>query len=168
MSIKKYLVLCAVGLASCGGNSDQKSKTSEMDARDTTLALAEDAPQPDGLYCFIRTEGTRNQDTTTVYFVVEGNQVEGEMNWVPYEKDSRRGKLKGTISGNEITAVWTYMQEGMQDSIPVLFRLSPQQLAQKPLKANAATGRQETDKTVDYSLLYTPMDDWDPSMPPSL
>lgn len=108
-------------------------------------------------YCFIRTDGTDQTDTTTVRFTIGADKLEGEMNWIPKEKDSRKGVLVGTIDGDEITAVWRYMQEGMEDSMEVKFKFAPNQLAQKPLIVNTSTGVQETDKAADYTLIYTPV-----------
>ncbi len=145
--MKRYLVLSAVVLASCTGNGNQKNR-----------AVDAETPEQDKHYCFQRTEGTNDQDTTTVHFTLLANNIEGEMEWVPYEKDSRKGTLTGTVSGDEITAVWSYMQEGVKDSIVVAFKLSAQQLAQKPLRVNTVSGRQETDKDADYTLVYLPYD----------
>lgn len=141
----------AFALISCGGSSDQKKETSKITKEgivDTTMRSTS------GRYCFLRTEGTHEQDTTVVQFTVDGDRVEGVMNWIPDEKDSRRGILTGTISDDEIKAMWSYVQEGMDDSMIVAFKLTPQQLAQKPLKVNTATGRQETDEAADYTVMY--------------
>ena len=77
-----------------------------------------------------------------------------QMNWIPKEKDSRKGTLSGTVAGDEIDALWSFMQEGMVDSINIAFKLSAQQVAQKPLKLNTANGRLETDVSAGYTLLY--------------
>ncbi|NGM66930.1 hypothetical protein [Sphingobacterium sp. SGR-19] len=133
----KYFILCAIALVSCMGSGNRKGDETS--------------------YCFIRTDGTDQQDTTTVRFTIGADKLEGEMNWIPKEKDSRKGVLVGTIAGDEITAIWRYMQEGMEDSIEVAFKFSPNQLAQKPLKVNTNTGVQETDDDADYTLIYTPV-----------
>lgn len=164
MWMKKYLIICAVGLASCTGNSDRNNRHADMVTDDNIGTTELSTPLQNERYCFIRTEGNSNQDTTTVHFILNNDRVDGEMNWIPYEKDSRRGKLNGTISGDEITAVWHYMQEGMQDTMLVMFRLSSQQLAQKPLKINPTNYKQETDEAADYVLLYKRTGDCDPSL----
>lgn len=148
--MKKYILICAMGLASCTGSNDQTSNTATED----TITVEVYTIQQNKPYCFLRTEGSDNQDTTTVHLIVNANKVTGEMHWTPKEKDSRTGILTGTISGDEISAVWSYMQEGMKDTMTVAFKLSAQQLAQKPLKLDPATGREETDEAASYTLLY--------------
>lgn len=151
--MKKYFIICALALASCTSNSN-KNKAAETAKADTENKAVINSPVQDMEYCFMRTEGTSNQDTTAIHLVQKGTKITGEMKWIPKEKDSRKGTLKGTISGNEITAVWNFMQEGSKDSIQLAFKLTAQQLAQKPLKVNSADGRQTTDANADYTLIY--------------
>ena len=65
--------------------------------------------------------------------IINANKVNGDMNWLPKEKDRRKGTLSGTLNGDKIEAVWSFMQEGMKDTLAVEFKLSAQQLAQKPM-----------------------------------
>ncbi|MBL4677024.1 MAG: hypothetical protein JKY70_12585 [Mucilaginibacter sp.] len=152
--MKPYVIICALALASCAGNGDKKSDTSANASADTAGKPQIQAPAQDMDYCFLRTEGTSNQDTTAIHLLLKGGKVTGEMKWLPKEKDSRKGTLNGTITGDEIKAVWSFMQEGVKDSINVAFKLSAQELAQKPLKVNTADGRQVTDEAAGYTLLY--------------
>jgi hypothetical protein len=46
------------------------------------------------------------------------------------------------------------MQEGMKDTLVVEFKLSAQELAQKPMNLNAATGRKQVNTKADYSVIY--------------
>lgn len=106
--------------------------------------------------CFERGEGKNNIDSTYVQLLVKGNKVTGEMNWLPFEKDARKGLLTGTQKGDTIRAVWTFKQEGMTDSIQVAFKLDGNNLTQKPFKADAKTGRQFTDDAAGYTIKYRP------------
>lgn len=47
---------------------------------------------------------------------ISGNEVTGEYNWLPAEKDQRKGKLKGTVIGKTISAKYVFMQEGIEDN----------------------------------------------------
>lgn len=143
-----------LALVSCG-NGEQKKGTSKITEDSIASTTVPASPEKTGHYCYLRTEGTNNQDTTIVQFTVDGDRVEGVMNWMPAEKDSRKGVLTGTISGEEIKATWNYMQEGLRDSIVVAFKLASQQLTQKPFTVNSATGRQDTDEAANYSIIYT-------------
>lgn len=149
--MKKYVIIAATALASCAGNTYNKNNTGTAATTDTTAAVT--TPLPDGQYCFVRTEGTAHQDTATVQLNITGTQVTGQMVWLPKEKDKRKGSLTGTLDGDDINAVWRFMQEGMKDSIKLAFKLLPQKLAQKPLKA-AANGGQQTDEAAGYTVEY--------------
>lgn len=152
--MKNYLIIPALALAACTGNGDKKTDSTKQDTANTSTA---NALQQKKEYCFLLTEGG-NQDTTNIHLIIDAGKLSGEMNWIPKEKDSRKGTLTGTVAGDKIDAVWRFMQEGMKDSINIAFRLSPQQLAQKPLKLNTANGRLETDASADYTLVYKPTD----------
>ncbi|GAB3927781.1 hypothetical protein [Mucilaginibacter myungsuensis] len=106
--------------------------------------------------CFVRTEGTKHQDSTTVNLVVKGEKVTGEMMWLPHEKDARKGLLSGSLSGDSIKVVWTFMQEGMTDTMALHFKMAGDKLWQRPLKLNTKTGRQQTDAVANYSVEYVP------------
>lgn len=149
MSISAFI------LASCSGsNNNGRPKVNDtLNIKDSLKGSMLNAPSQNMEYCFIRTEGAGNVDTTVVHLVMNGEAVSGNMQWLPKEKDARKGNLKGTLSGNDIKAVWTFMQEGTKDTMAVRFKLSAQQLAQKPFKVSNS-GRQETDESAGYTLLY--------------
>ena len=150
----KYLILCVVGLAACVENRHNEYGGSQSTGGRDSIDAATMMPEQNRRYCFVRTEGSENQDTTKVYFVVSNHTVSGQMEWLPKEKDSRIGDLTGVLSGGKMTAVWHYMQEGQRDSMKLDFMLTAEQLTQKPLKTNMNTGRQETDVAADYSVVY--------------
>jgi hypothetical protein len=153
--MKPYTIIsmCALALASCTGNGNKNADTTKAATADTSEAGKLKTPAQNMEYCFIRTDGTSNQDTTAVHLIMKADKVSGEMQWVPKEKDTRKGTLAGTISGSDIKAVWTFMQEGMKDTLAVEFKLSAQQLLQKPFKVTK-DGRQETDGAADYTIIY--------------
>jgi len=154
----KYLTLgCVIGLliASC---SSPKSKTAGADSltNNDTLAKAKDTMVNNSKaavssLCFLNTQG---KDSTSIEMVVHGNKVTGQMNWFPYQKDSRKGTLDGAIKNDTIHAVWSFMQEGMMDTLKLGFQLKNGQLSQKPLKINTKTGREQTDESAGYSIIY--------------
>ena len=68
----------------------------------------------DGTYCFIK---KFNQDVTDVKLVLAGDAITGVMNWVPFQKDSARGTLKGTKNqSGEFDLMYDYMIEGNQQT----------------------------------------------------
>ena len=157
----KSIILCcvaALGLAACSSNTNNQAKTDTVVAGDTLAKakasqLANNTSAVSSL-CFLRTEGKAKQDSTSIELVIKGERVTGQMNWLPYQKDSRKGTLDGVIKGDLIQAKWSFMQEGMLDTINLKFKLDKDQLTQKPLKLNLKTGRDQTDETADYTLAY--------------
>jgi hypothetical protein len=150
MKYLSLLCLAALAISSC---SSPDSKQARTDTAATSL-VAKPAEDTASALCFLLTEGQTGQDTTSIELVIEGDSVTGVMNWMPYEKDARKGKLKGIKSGDEIKATWSFMQEGMTDTIGLHFKLAGDKLTQKPLKFNEKSGRQQTDASAGYRLTY--------------
>ncbi len=149
----------ALGIGACQNSADKTTDESVITSTDTTSSSVASHDLDNGHYCFYRTEGAKNQDTTKVHLVIDKDAIYGEMDWIPAEKDQRKGTLKGSINGEQISAVWTYMQEGMTDSLKVHFKLPPTGvLTQKPMKVNADTQREETDESADYTIKYSATD----------
>ena len=153
-NISLILVIAFI-VASCN-NTGNKNEAALID----TLADSSSIPRTPNAHalCFLRIDGNNNQDTTSIELVIKDNKVTGLMNWMPYQKDSRKGKLQGTIKNDSIQAVWSFMQEGMTDTINVQFKLQNNNLLQKPLKVDPKTGRQQTDEAADYTLAYRTSD----------
>ena len=157
MKINFCLLLLCVFATSCGGSG--KSTTDTVSTKptheDTVQANANNAPIVNMQYCFYHTDGTAAQDTTMVNVTINGDKVTGKMNWIPKEKDARKGKLDGKLTGNAIKALWTYGQEGTKDTMTVEFQLRGNGLAQKPYKYDAKTGAEQTNAAADYNVIYT-------------
>jgi len=157
MAIKIKLCLLAAGMmaASCSGNHNNTADTlSTGGKKDTMLANEADAPMVNMQYCFYHTDGKQAQDTTMVNMLINGGKVTGKMSWLPKEKDARKGTLTGSLNGNAIKAVWTFVQEGSKDTMSVEFQLRGNALAQKPYRYDAKTGRQQTNTGADYNVIY--------------
>jgi len=153
----KYINLfCIVSLliTSCSSkNSKPVNKDSVIAAGPGKITKATNHSAANSL-CFLRTEGKDNQDSTCVELIIKGDKVSGRMSWMPNQKDSRKGILEGTIKGDTINAVWSFMQEGTKDTLNLKFKLNNNELSQKPLKLNVTSGRDQTDESVGYTLDY--------------
>lgn len=157
MKINFCLFLICALAASCtgSGKGDADTVSTKPTHEDTVQANANNAPAVNMQYCFYHTDGTAAQDTTAVSITINGDKVTGKMNWIPKEKDARKGKLAGKLTGNAIKAVWSYGQEGTKDTMSVEFQLRGNALAQKPYKYDSKTGAQQTNSAADYSVIYT-------------
>lgn len=141
------IVSIALMLYACGNN--QKANTLE-----DTLAEANKAGERSTI-CFRRLQGQANQDTTMLKLEINGEQVSGTFQHIPFEKDSRKGTIEGTRKGDIIKANWVYMQEGMNDTLAVEFKLSGDELLQKTYGYEKETGREILTDTSSFSIKFT-------------
>jgi hypothetical protein len=44
-------------------------------------------------------------------------------NWLPAEKDQRKGSLTGTLEGNSIKAKYIFIQEGIENSADISIQI---------------------------------------------
>ena len=109
----------------------------------------------DEAMCFLRLDGTENQDSTYVFIRLNGDSVSGVHHWVPDLKDARRGVITGTKNGDTIDVVWNYTQEGISDTMRTVFLLEDGMLKQQPY-AVTADGRQFLDENAEFEITYKP------------
>ncbi|WP_353128520.1 hypothetical protein [Parapedobacter pyrenivorans] len=109
-------------------------------------------------YCFLRTEGMQQQDTSFIQLMVRNETVSGVYNVIPHEKDARRGTVLGKLTDDVFDLVWTFTQEGMQDTLRVVFKQQDGKLLQKQLTVDTLTGRQVTVDSSRFSETYEPVD----------
>lgn len=148
MNIRTFLsVACLASLIAC-----QPGNRSEEHDQDEAYVDQEQK------HCFLRTEGTHHQDTSYIQLVVRGETVSGVYNVIPHEKDARRGTVLGKLTDEVFDLVWTFMQEGTQDTLRVAFKLQDGKLLRKPLVADTMTGRQVTLDSGSFSEAYDPID----------
>lgn len=157
----KYLNIifaATIFMAACSpGHPKTENKDGDQPA-DSSLVKSNINAATDTSRCFLLTEGNDNKDTTTIELAIKNGKVTGQMIWLPYEKDKRKGTLEGVIKDDSIAAVWSFMQEGMHDSIPLKFLLKGNLLVQKPLKFDEKTGKQQTDEKAGYTVAYKETD----------
>jgi len=54
------------------------------------------------------------KDVEELTLSIEGEKVTGTYNWLPAQKDQRKGSLIGTIKDKMITAQYHFLQEGIE------------------------------------------------------
>lgn len=106
------------------------SQNDTGNARDT-ISRNEDKVPLNKVICFQKLEGTEGQDTTFLKLIIEEEQVSGEYTHYPHEKDRRVGTITATKKDELIKGLWIYMQEGINDTLQVEFKLSGDKLVQK-------------------------------------
>lgn len=117
-----FFVIASVSLliGACQSSGTTESQSAASAQADTT-AKSE-------TLCFLMAEG---KDTSTVKLEINGTEVSGEMNWIPWEKDGARGTLKGTKEGDIIKATWSYMIEGSNQAEAIEMKLEGDKLMRK-------------------------------------
>lgn len=115
--MKKYFIL-AIGIAVIIMSfilikqSKPSTNVLETNSETTIIEPVVTIPQNQEL-CFVK---NFNKDVTTVTLTVSGDKVVGRMDWVPFEKDSARGTLSGTLANGEMNLLYDYMIEGARQT----------------------------------------------------
>ena len=152
--MKGYLLVVIAFLCSCGSND-----TADTSVTGKALEVAaEVSTNVADTLCFLRTEGVKDQDTAAIRLIIQNDEVTGTMNHIPFEKDARIGTIKGKKNGDIINGVWTYIQEGMEDSIAFSFRLKGDRLEQKATTFDPASGREVLPDTSGYRFDFSSVD----------
>lgn len=144
-----FTIFVATAILFSNCTNYQQSNTQSAD----TVSTNDDTETGNSI-CYLKTSGSENQDTTYLHITLEKNRVHGTYDDIPFEKDARRGTLEGSRTDDILDLTWTFMQEGMQDTLRVVFRLAQQDLLQKPLSVDENTGRQITRDSSDFSVIY--------------
>ena len=96
---------------------------------DTLLEGIKQIAVEDGEYCFKK---MLNKDVTDVQLRILGNVVTGKMNWLPYEKDSAKGTLKGQFNkAGELELLYDYMIEGNKQTETKIMKIENKKLMLK-------------------------------------
>jgi len=150
---KLILSLGALSMVVACSSPSAKQSADTVAKTDTSIQSSK-TTKDDSSIALMHFIHTDRKDTTSVQLSIKGDKLTGTMNWMPYEKDARKGKLEGKMHGDTARVTWSFMQEGMNDTLNLNFLLQKNQLSQKPLKLNKQTGRQQTDESAGYGLKY--------------
>jgi len=152
------ILVATVGmfLYACNGTPQTKKHANWADSTfltDTTTAI--DSSNMPIENCFIHLDGSSvRKDSSFVNLSILGNKVAGKYCWIPFEKDSRTGSIAGIKKGDTIDVVWSFMQEGMKDTLRTVFLLQGNNLKQKPYMVNKKNGRQITNEQAAFTINY--------------
>ncbi|WP_080053988.1 hypothetical protein [Spirosoma aerolatum] len=145
------ITLIALG-ASLTACQQQAKHTESASAEDSSTAKS--ATQPDTL-CFQQIEG---KDSTLLQVVRNGSAITGRLDVLPFEKDRASGTLKGTESGNQITADWQRSGEGMTQIYEVVFTLTGNSITWREGERIEKHGKwilKDPAQGYDYTLMKT-------------
>ncbi len=151
MKVLQALALLIFCVTACTNSQNNSAGTVSDTIKTNSKPLIE-------TLCFLKTEGLQQQDTAYVQLVINGNKITGVYANIPYEKDSRIGTLSGTKENDLIKGIWVYMQEGVQDTLDVEFKLNGDILTQKNYSVDPKTGSQFLSDTSAFAMKYTNID----------
>lgn len=142
-----WLALSAALLVSaCRGNSSgENQQQAGYHPLDTTL-------------CYLRVQGTEAEDSTYLHLDIHQDTVSGLMNWIPAEKDARKGFLYGMHRQDTLELFWVFLQEGREDTLRTRFLLKNKRLYQQAYAVDPATGAQYTPDSGSFTLEFLPVD----------
>jgi len=139
-------------LGACLGESTRNHEKDDISLTNNQDSIPSSTPHNKTM-CFLKLDGTQSQDSTYVYIQLKGDSVSGLYNWIPDMKDSRRGIINGIKRGDTINVVWSYMQEGIIDTIYTQFLLEDNKLKQQPYLTRE-DGRQVRDRNASFEIVY--------------
>ena len=145
--MKTLILLCAAALwlSACDNSGEMKGNGTRE--AEVVLPVQDEGPQ-----CFQKISGAGMHDTTRVRLDPDGSGVSGTMDIILHEKDSRRGRLRGTLGKDGIIrADYYFMQEGMTDTVPLQFRLEEDAILLRPAIYDPATGRERPDTSKGFA-----------------
>ena len=102
-------ILFALLLWSCTTEKKEQTTTAEV-SEEKLLCFRNEYPFEDN---------SGKMDVEELTLTITGNEVSGMYNWLPAEKDQRKGTLTGTLQGNTIQAKYIFMQEGVENSTDI-------------------------------------------------
>ncbi|MBD0260004.1 MAG: hypothetical protein ICV83_30160 [Cytophagales bacterium] len=70
------------------------------------------------------------ENTATAHLEIVGSQVKGTLEFDYAEKDDSQGKLNGTLNNDIIMAEYTFVSEGQESVMEVVFKLQGNKLIQ--------------------------------------
>lgn len=109
-------ILFALLIWSC--TTEKKEQTTATNEEEKFLCFRNEYPFEDN---------SGKMDVEELTLSITGNDVTGMYNWLPAEKDQRKGTLTGSLQGNTIQAKYIFMQEGIEHSADISIQIDDNQ-----------------------------------------
>ena len=122
----KYIIFILITVTLLPGC---KNTTREEQASEKQEIEKEKANEPvtTDTYCFRNEypfkDNPSMKDIQELKLSIENGKVTGTYNWLPAEKDQRKGKVEGTLHNNTVNAQYIFTQEGREDTTQIKIML---------------------------------------------
>lgn len=108
-------IFVLIFLISCNKPGKEKTVAKLIDSTITE--------KPETTFCFRNEYPFENEpndkDIEELQYSVSGDIVSGTYNWIPMYKNQRTGSFKGILKDNIITALYSFYQEGIEDTVTI-------------------------------------------------
>lgn len=84
----------------------------------STETIPPDVAESSSTNCYL---AVLTRDSIWMKLTINGLQVDGELNYLFYEKDKSRGNITGSLQGDTLFARYTFMAEGTESDREVAF-----------------------------------------------
>lgn len=129
-TMKKIYHIAIMGLIVFGMQSCKNETKKELQNDPIKTEVVSNTTQ-DGSYCFknefLFKDNPEMKDVQELKFTAAAGKVKGRYNWLPAEKDQRKGSFVGTIENNIITAEYSFKQEGQDATSQIKIIISDDQ-----------------------------------------
>jgi len=102
----------------------KNSNERKQDSNDKDLEKEKPADNITSKLCFRNEypfqDNPSMKDVEELTLSIEGEKVTGSYNWLPAQKDQRKGSLTGTIKDKMITAEYRFLQEGIEGTTQLI------------------------------------------------
>ena len=112
-----YLLMTCI--IACQGNSKSTEPGNDTSTDSNTSAPDNNAPNTTGHACYRKILA---RDTFSIQIAQTGNAVSGTLSFDNYEKDSSKGSVKGTTSGDTLKLWYDFASEGTNSVMEVYFK----------------------------------------------
>ncbi len=152
-AILLIMLIQVVSLLSCR-NKTTTSTSADTAAITTLIVPANDSVSNLISGCYTMISGLSKKDTSFIRLMIDGSAAKGEMITSIYQKDKRQGSFTGTIKDSILNGTWTFVQEGINDSLPLVFRVNGTTLEQKKFSYDRETGRAFIADTASFGSIF--------------
>ena len=156
--MKTVSLACLFLFGACSSQQTTNSNTDTITSASSDSSSAENEGFHNQTICFQNLGGAKKQDTTYIELNIENDKATGIYKNMLFEKDSRKGTFTGTVHNNLVDGTWRFMQEGMQDSLPLKLRISGDMLYQQNYTFSPKDGRQVLADTAKFSIVFNKID----------
>lgn len=143
------IILSSLSFNACQNTDKQADNRKSADSMANATASNASATKGEHL-CF---ELRFKEDISELKLTINGDDVTGELNVLPFEKDAAIGTLKAKKTGNVIRGEWNYVIEGSNQSEEVEFKIEGDKALQRLGELEDKNGKlvlKETAK-IEYS-----------------